>query len=205
MLKAIEYARINRIPFLGICLGLQCAIIEIARNICNLKNANSIEFDPYTPHQVIHIMESQKNIKQMGGTMRLGAYWAKLAPGSQIATAYGEEVVSERHRHRYEFNPAYRSRFEESDVVLSGESPDGRLVEFIELDGHPFWIGTQAHPEFKSRPDRPAPLFREFIASAMARAEGRNPQLLHIDILESSAGELVVDSQTNSGSDVSRP
>jgi CTP synthase len=130
---------------------------------------------------VIDLMETQRDVTDMGGTMRLGAYWAKLVPGSQVAQAYGEEVISERHRHRYEFNPAYRKRFEESDIVLSGESPDGRLVEFIELEGHPFWIGTQAHPEFKSRPDRPAPLFRAFIAAALARAEGRNPQLLHVD------------------------
>ncbi|MFQ5556579.1 MAG: CTP synthase, partial [Acidimicrobiales bacterium] len=111
------------------------------------------------------------------GTMRLGAYWAKLLTGSQVAGAYGEEVVSERHRHRYEFNPAYRGRFETSPMVLAGESPDGRLVEFIELDDHPYWIGTQAHPEFKSRPDRPAPLFRQFVAAALGRAEGRNPRL----------------------------
>jgi len=122
-------------------------------------------------------MESQRDVTDMGGTMRLGAYIAQLKPGSRVAAAYGEEVVSERHRHRYEFNPRYRTRFEESDLVLSGESPDGRLVEFIELDNHPFWIGTQAHPEFKSRPDRPAPLFREFVAAARSRAEGRNPRL----------------------------
>ena len=122
-------------------------------------------------------MESQRDVTDMGGTMRLGAYVAQLKPGSQVARAYGEEVVSERHRHRYEFNPKYRTRFEESDLVLSGESPDGRLVEFIELDGHPFWIATQAHPEFKSRPDRPAPLFREFVAAALHRAQGRNPAL----------------------------
>ena len=117
--------------------------------------------------------------------MRLGAYVARLQPGSQVAELYGKEVVSERHRHRYEFNPDYRSKFEGSDLILSGESPDGRLVEFIELKGHPFWIGTQAHPEFKSRPDKPAPLFVGFIEAALARAEGRNPHLLD---LESSAG-----------------
>jgi CTP synthase len=104
-----------------------------------------------------------------------------------VADAYGEEVVSERHRHRYEFNPAYRSRFEDSDIALSGESPDGRLVEFIELEGHPFWLGTQAHPEFKSRPDRPAPLFTAFIAAALSRVEGRNPQLLQVDAVEPSS------------------
>jgi CTP synthase len=116
----------------------------------------------------------------MGGTMRLGLYPAKLAPGSQVHGAYGEEVVYERHRHRYEFNPKYRARFDESDFVCSGTSLDGRLVEFVELRGHPFWVGTQAHPEFKSRPDRPAPLFREFVGAALARADGRSPQLLHV-------------------------
>ena len=122
-------------------------------------------------------MESQRDVTDMGGTMRLGAYVAQLKPGSRVAEAYGEEVVSERHRHRYEFNPKYRTRFEESDLVLSGESPDGRLAEFLELNDHPFWIATQAHPELKSRPDRPAPLFREFVRAALDRAAGRNPQL----------------------------
>jgi CTP synthase len=114
--------------------------------------------------------------------MRLGAYVAELKPGSQVARAYGREVVSERHRHRYEFNPRYRTRFEGSGFTCSGTSPDGRLVEFIELDDHPFWVGTQAHPEFKSRPERPAPLFREFIAAALARSEGRNPHLPDLDV-----------------------
>jgi CTP synthase len=118
----------------------------------------------------------------MGGTMRLGAYVAQLQAGSQVAGIYGTDVVSERHRHRYEFNPRYRARFEDSGFVCSGESPDGRLVEFIELEGHPFWIGTQAHPEFKSRPDRPAPLFRAFVGAALERAGGRNPQLIPVDV-----------------------
>ena len=190
-ITAAGYSRDHEIPCLGLCLGMQVMTIEYARNALGLANANSSEFDSRTPHPVIDLMESQRDITNMGGTMRLGAYWAKLAPGSQVAEAYGEEVVSERHRHRYEFNPAYRSRFEESDIVLSGESPDGRLVEFIELEGHPFWVGTQAHPEFKSRPDRPAPLFREFIAAALARAEGRNPPLLSLDADEpAGAGEV---------------
>ena len=126
-------------------------------------------------------MESQRDIQDKGGTMRLGAYVAELLDGSQVAEAYGRTVVSERHRHRYEFNPKFRSRFDDSDFVCSGESPDGRLVEFIELPTHPFWVGTQAHPEFKSRPDRPAPLFTGFVAAAVVRAEGRNPQLLEIN------------------------
>jgi len=176
-IAAAAYSREADIPCLGLCLGMQVMTIEYARNALGLAGANSTEFDSRSPHPVIDLMESQRDVTDMGGTMRLGAYWAKLKPGSRVATAYGEQVVSERHRHRYEFNPAYRRRFEESDLVLSGESPDGRLVEFIELDTHPFWVGTQAHPEFKSRPDRPAPLFREFIASALQRAEGRNPRL----------------------------
>ena len=174
---AAGYARDHGVPCLGLCLGMQVMTIEYARNALGLAGANSTEFDNRTPHPVIDLMDSQRDVTDKGGTMRLGAYVAQLAPGSQVAEAYGEEVVSERHRHRYEFNPKYRSRFEESELRLSGESPDGRLIEFIELRSHPFWIGTQAHPEFKSRPDRPAPLFREFVGSALRRAEGRNPQL----------------------------
>ena len=126
-------------------------------------------------------MESQRDVSDMGGTMRLGTYVAQLKPESQVSVIYGEEVVSERHRHRYEFNSRYRAKFEDTDFVCSGESPDGRLVEFIELKGHPFWVATQAHPEFKSRPDRPAPLFRAFIEAALHRAEGRNPQLVQME------------------------
>jgi CTP synthase len=181
-IAAAAYSREFDVPCLGLCLGMQVMTIEFARDALNLAGANSTEFDSRTPHPVIDLMESQRDVTDMGGTMRLGAYVAQLKPGSRVARAYGEEVVSERHRHRYEFNPKYRGRFEESDLVLSGESPDGRLVEFIELDGHPFWIGTQAHPEFKSRPDRPSPLFREFVAAAMQRAAGRNPQLIDIGI-----------------------
>jgi CTP synthase len=117
----------------------------------------------------------------MGGTMRLGAYYAVLTPGTKVFEAYGEPVVSERHRHRYEFNNAYRSRFEAGGFVLSGTSPDKRLVEFVELDGHPFYVGTQAHPEFKSRPDRPHPLFRDLVTAALARREGRNPHLIPVN------------------------
>ena len=126
-------------------------------------------------------METQRGVTDMGGTMRLGAYVAQLAEGSQVAQAYDSTVVSERHRHRYEFNPKYRARFDDTDFWCSGASPDGRLVEFIELRNHPFWVGTQAHPELKSRPTRPAPLFRELIGAAMARAEGRSPHLFDLD------------------------
>ena len=176
-IAAAGYARENQIPCLGLCLGMQVMTIEYARNALGLAGANSTEFDSSSPHPVIDLMDSQRGVTNLGGTMRLGAYVAQLLPGSQVAKAYGEEVVSERHRHRYEFNPRYRRRFEASDVVLSGESPDGRLVEFIELRGHPFWVGTQAHPEFKSRPNRPAPLFRSLVEAATLRAAGRNPRL----------------------------
>jgi CTP synthase len=183
---AAGYAREHEIPCLGLCLGMQVMTIEFARNVLGLTGANSSEFDPLTPHPVIDLMDAQRDVTEKGGTMRLGAYVAELAPGSQVARAYGREVVSERHRHRYEFNPRYRSRYDGTGFVCSGTSPDGRLVEFIELEGHPFWVGTQAHPEFKSRPERPAPLFREFVAAALARSEGRNPHLPDLDVSPSS-------------------
>jgi CTP synthase len=178
---AAGYAREHEVPCLGLCLGMQVMTIDYARNVLGLTGANSREFDPHTPHPVIDLMESQRDVTDMGGTMRLGAYPAMLRAGTTVARAYGAEVVSERHRHRYEFNPRYRSKFEGSGFVCSGTSPDERLVEFIEVEDHPFWVGTQAHPEFKSRPDRPAPLFREFVGATLARAEGRNPHLLDVD------------------------
>ena len=155
--------------------------IDFARNVLGLERAHSSEFDPSSPHPVIDLMESQRDVSDMGGTMRLGTYVAQLKPESQVSAIYGEDVVSERHRHRYEFNSRYRAKFEDTNFVCSGESPDGRLVEFIELKDHPFWVATQAHPEFKSRPDRPAPLFRAFVEAALHRAEGRNPQLLQME------------------------
>jgi CTP synthase len=180
-IAAAGFAREHNIPCLGLCLGLHVMTIDFARNVLGLVGANSSEFDPQSPHPVIDLMDSQRDVTDMGGTMRLGAYVAKLQPGSKVAEAYEAEVVSERHRHRYEFNSRYRSKFEGSSFVCSGESPDGRLVEFIELRDHPFWVGTQAHPEFKSRPNRPAPLFRELVRASLARAEGRNPHLLHLE------------------------
>ncbi len=178
---AAAYTREHQIPCLGICLGMQVMTIEYARNALGLSGANSTEFDPRTPHPVIDLMDTQRDVTDMGGTMRLGAYVAELQPGSQVAELYGKTVVSERHRHRYEFNPRYRSKFDGTDFVCSGTSPDGRLVEFIELRNHPYWVGTQAHPEFKSRPDRPAPLFDGLVQAALARAEGRNPRLIDVD------------------------
>ncbi|HEV7763064.1 MAG TPA: CTP synthase [Acidimicrobiales bacterium] len=180
-IAAAGYARENLIPCLGLCLGLQMMTAEFARNVLGMTGANSTELDPATPYPVIDLMDSQRDVTDMGGTMRLGAYIAELVPGSQVARAYEKTVVSERHRHRYEFNPRYRAKFDGTGFVCSGSSPDGRLVEFIELEDHPFWVGTQAHPEFKSRPNRPAPLFREFVAAALDRAEGRKPHLFPIE------------------------
>ena len=180
-IAAAGYAREHGVPCLGLCLGMQAMTIDYARNVLDLAGANSSELDPRSPHPVIDLMEAQRDVTDLGGTMRLGAYVAELQPGSQVARAYGKTVVSERHRHRYEFNPRYRARFEASELVLSGSSPDHRLVEFIELPTHPFWIGTQAHPELKSRPNRPAPLFRELVAAALRRAEDRAPHLFAVD------------------------
>ncbi|MBK5221493.1 MAG: CTP synthase [Acidimicrobiia bacterium] len=185
---AATYTRENDIPCLGLCLGMQVMTIEFARNELGLAGANSTEFDRQTPHPVIDLMDTQRDVTDMGGTMRLGAYVAELAVGSQVAGLYGKNVVSERHRHRYEFNPRYRSKFDGTDFVCSGTSPDGRLVEFIELRNHPFWVGTQAHPEFKSRPDRPAPLFDGLIRAALDRADGRNPRLIDIAAHQVAAG-----------------
>jgi CTP synthase len=176
---AAGFAREHRVPYLGLCLGLQCAVIEFARDACGLLGANSSEFSPSTPHPVIDLMDEQRDVVDLGGTMRLGAYPAKLAPGTIVQRAYGEAVVYERHRHRYELNNKYRRRLEEAGLVCSGTSPDDRLVEYVELDPavHPFFVATQAHPEFKSRPDRPHPLFAAFVAAARDRAEGRAPRL----------------------------
>jgi CTP synthase len=176
-IAAAGYAREHGVPCLGLCLGLQMMSIDFARNVLGLTGANSTEVDPLTPHPVIDLMNDQRDVTDMGGTMRLGAYYAVLQPGSLVYEMYGEQVVSERHRHRYEFNSAYRTRFESAGFICSGTSPDNRLVEFIELSGHPFWVGTQAHPEFKSRPDRAHPLFRGLIGASLARAEGRNPHI----------------------------
>ena len=166
---AIRYARERGIPYLGLCLGLQCAVIEFARNVCGLEDANSTEFEPGTPHPVIDLLPEQEGVTDKGGTMRLGAQPAHLKPGSVAARAYAEGVVHERHRHRWEVNPEYHRVLEENGMVLSGMSPDGRLVEIIEIPDHPFFVAGQFHPELRSRPTRPHPLFREFIGAARAR------------------------------------
>jgi len=178
-IAAAGYAREQQVPFLGLCLGMQCAVIEYARDECGLVGANSSEFDPHTPHPVIDLMDEQREVVDLGGTMRLGLYPAKLKPGTLVEQAYGDEVVYERHRHRYEVNNKYRARLEEAGFICSGTSPDDRLVEFVELspEKHPFFVATQAHPEFKSRPDRPHPLFAAFVRAARERADGRSPRL----------------------------
>ncbi|GAV22858.1 CTP synthase [Carboxydothermus pertinax] len=166
-IKAIQYARENNVPFLGLCLGMQTAVIEFARNVAGLVEANSSEFKPEGPHSVIDLLPEQKEVEQLGGTMRLGLYPCKLIPGTKAAQAYGEEIVYERHRHRYEFNNEYRKLLTELGLVISGTSPDGRLVEIIEISDHPWFVATQFHPEFKSRPNRPHPLFRDFIGASL--------------------------------------
>jgi len=177
--RAISYARANGIPTLGLCLGLQCMVIEVARNLAGLTDANSAEFDPATEHPVIATMADQVDVvageRDMGGTMRLGSYPAELSPDSLVARAYGETKVHERHRHRYEVNNAYRGQLEAAGMRFSGLSPDGRLVEFAELDRdlHPFFVGTQAHPEFMSRPTRPHPLFGALVRAALDRTESQ--------------------------------
>ena len=169
MLNAIREAREQKIPFFGICLGLQCAVIEFARNVCGLRDAHSVEFVSDTPEPVICLMDSQRQVTDMGGTMRLGAYPARLRPGSRAHEIYGVLEISERHRHRYEVNNAYRDLMAEHGMRFSGLSPDGNLVEMIEIPDHPWFIGCQFHPELKSRPMRPHPLFASFIRAAMER------------------------------------
>jgi len=166
-IEIIRLAREKNIPFLGLCLGLQLAVIEFARNVCNLKNANSTEMDPGTPHPVIDILPEQREISEKGGTMRLGAYPAVLKEGSLVQSLYGDREASERHRHRYEINPEYHSIIEENGMVFSGSSHDSRLVEFIELPSLKFFVGTQAHPELKSRMEKPAPLFYGFVKACL--------------------------------------
>ena len=176
-IAAAGFARENDVPCLGICLGLQAMTVDFARNVMNLTGANSTEMDPNTPTPIIDLMHDQRDVSDKGGTQRLGAYYAILEPGSRAYQAYGEPVVSERHRHRWELNATWKPRLETAGLRCSGLSPDRRLVEFIELDDHPFWVATQAHPEFKSRPDRPHPLFRELAAASLARREARSPVL----------------------------
>ncbi len=172
-IETIRFAREKGIPFLGLCLGMQCAVIEWARHVAGLEGANSSEFNPATPHPVIHLMADQEGVEAKGGTMRLGTYPCKLKEGSLAHKAYGVGEVHERHRHRYEFNNAYREVLTKHGLVLSGLSPDGRLVEIIELPSHPWFLATQFHPEFMSRPHHPHPLFSAFVEAALRRKCGR--------------------------------
>ena len=165
--EAIRFARENDIPFLGICLGMQCAVIEFARHVCGLGDADSTEFNPETTHPVIDLMESQEGVTDKGGTMRLGAYPCKLREGTHAREAYGVEMISERHRHRFEFNNEYRDKLTRAGLVIVGTLPDDSLVEVIEVKDHPWFVASQFHPELKSRPNHPHPLFRDFIGAAL--------------------------------------
>ena len=173
---AIEYARLNNLPFLGLCLGMQCCAIEWARNVADLKDANSAEFNPDTSNPIINILPEQQDVIDLGGTMRLGIYPCRLKPDTLAYSLYQDEVIYERHRHRYEFNNAYRSLLLETDYQISGTSPDGRLVEIIEMPNHPFFIATQFHPEFRSRPNNPHPLFLGLVRAALARNKTFEPE-----------------------------
>jgi CTP synthase len=172
-IRAVRYARENEVPYLGICLGMQVAVAEFARHVAGMDGANSTEFDPETPFPVVDLLPEQKEVRDLGGTMRLGADPVKLHEGTRIREIYDEPVIYERHRHRYEVNNHLRKRLEHEGLVCSGTSPDDRLVEAIELPDHPFFVASQYHPEFKSRPLRPQPLFREFVGAAVQHAGGR--------------------------------
>ncbi len=175
-LKVIEFARTRQIPFFGICLGMQLSVVEFARNVLGLARANSREFDPETPHPVVDLMPEQQSVTEMGATMRLGGYPCVLEPGTMARELYGQAEIRERHRHRYEVNPDYVDRLGEGGMVLSGRSPDGRLVEVVELPGHPWFLACQFHPEFRSRPVAPHPLFAGFIEAALKRSRRGSDQ-----------------------------
>jgi len=166
-IAAAHYAREQQVPYLGLCLGMQVMVIDLARQVLGSDEPNSTEFDLNTKYPVIDLMPDQRDIAEMGGTMRLGLYPCQLLPGTQAAAAYGQELIQERHRHRFEVNNAYRDLLTGAGLVLSGISPDGRLVEIGEMAGHPFMLGCQFHPEFKSRPTRPHPLFQAFVKAVV--------------------------------------
>ena len=175
-IAAVRYAREKRVPFFGICLGLQMAVVEFSRNVLGLGGANSLEFNEHTPHPVVTLMESQVKVQDKGGTMRLGSYACALKPGSLAHKLYGEDVINERHRHRYEVNNAYRGRLQEAGLVVSGHNPELNLVEMVELQDHPHFVGCQFHPEFKSKPFAPHPLFSGFIRAAVAQRDAGRTQ-----------------------------
>ena len=172
-IEAIRWAREQQIPFLGICLGMQCAVIEYSRNVCSMAKANSSEFDPETPFPVIDLLPEQKEIEDMGGTMRLGLDPVTILPDTLACDAYQQELIYERHRHRYEVNSEYIPRLQKKGLRICGILPDRHLVEIIDLPGHPWFVATQFHPEFKSRPGRPQPLFRDFITAALKYSKAK--------------------------------
>ena len=176
-IEAVQFCRERNVPYLGVCLGMQCAVIEFARTVCGMSGANSWEFDEETPFPVIDLLPEQKGVKDMGGTMRLGGETVRLVAGTRARAAYDSDEVRERHRHRFEVNNALRPQIERAGLVVSGTTPDGRLVEIVELPGHPFFVASQFHPEFKSRPNRPAPLFRDFVGAAARRHNEREGEL----------------------------
>ena len=186
MLRAIEYARTRKVPYFGICLGMQCAVIEFARNVCALKGADSSEFDPATSHRVIYKLRELRGVDDLGGTMRLGAWTARLKPGSFAYQAYGTAEISERHRHRYEFNREYEETLVANGLEITGATPDGTYVEVIEVRDHPWFLGCQFHPEFKSRPLNPHPLFKAFVGAANEYRRSRQP-VLEFERAETSA------------------
>jgi CTP synthase len=179
-IQAIRYARERGVPFFGICLGLQCAVIEFARNVCGLTGAHSTEFDRESRHPVICLLDEQKAITDKGGTMRLGAQPARLEPGSLAARTYNATEISERHRHRYELNNIYRQQFVANGLAMSGRSPDGSLVEIVELPGHRWFLAVQYHPEFKSKPTAAQPLFKGFIAAAVAHHAAKHDRAAEV-------------------------
>jgi CTP synthase len=174
MILAAEYARENKIPYFGICLGMQMAVVEYARNVCKLSNANSSEFNPESPHPVIDLLPEQRTVKEKGASMRLGAWPCVVEAKSFAYTAYGKKEISERHRHRYEFNNKYKKKLTDKGLRITGMSPDGRLAEIVEIKDHPWFLGCQFHPEFKSKPTKPHPLFKRFIEAALRYAQGKS-------------------------------
>jgi CTP synthase len=176
MVAAAEHARLSGIPYLGICYGFQWAVTEFARNVAGLEGANSTEVDPKTPHRIIYKLQDLLGVEDLGGTMRLGSYPCHLKPGSRAEAIYGVPEIRERHRHRYEFNQEYLARLEEKGLVVSGRTPDGKFVEIAELPGHPWFVAVQYHPEFKSKPLAPHPLFRDFVRASLERRKGRTGQ-----------------------------
>ena len=192
MLNAIRYAREKKIPYFGICLGMQTACIEFARNVCGLEQADSSEFDPATPHRVIYKLRELRGIDELGGTMRLGAWACKLEPNSHAARAYGTTEISERHRHRYEFNREYEAILTGAGMRLTGSTPDGTYVEIVEIPDHPYFLGCQFHPEFKSKPLEPHPLFSSFIKASYANGASRRDSRLQEEDEQFRRSERIV-------------